>query len=51
MGIEKRFEIIYTQSNPCEMISILLDKETGQKYLVIDNEKGIALTEITEREQ
>lgn len=48
MKKEKRFEIVYTQCNPTETISILLDKTTGRQFLVVDTERGIAVTAMKE---
>lgn len=41
---EKRFETVYCQDGPGEFLYILLDKETGQKYLVIETPRGMAMT-------
>lgn len=41
-----RFQIIYLQNGP--QIQIMLDKETGVKYLLIENAYGAAITKLEE---
>ena len=45
---EKRFEIIYKQSEVGTITSIMLDKETGVKYLIYKAGVSASMTQLVE---
>ncbi|WP_455596541.1 hypothetical protein [Cloacibacillus porcorum] len=46
---KESFETVFTQQNYCEEIHVILDTKTGERYLWITTDHGMAVASMEER--